>query len=308
MHSIYKPPESRFNQPGVVTRSVRLKIYNVVGYAIILSYAAACAYFSPAWIGPWGGLLIGGAYFIVFWFLAGVYLADVLHLGIAHRALDYKSWFIKLVVVANNLFGLYVDPIGWVNRHRLHHKHSDHPGDPNKLAGDGFWRTLYLCLLPYPCQENLARDTIFDSWSFRLVAHDAFAVFSQVFSFSLLWLLFRDWKFATAMWVGLRIFALWVNMVQNYWTHTRDYGYRRYDDERDNAMNIGEWLPVTATFSACLQNNHHHYPSLLRLSHDDSEYDFGLVTIKMMKAFGLVKATAKGADIPKDVSLAALNF
>jgi len=43
--------------------------------------------------------------------------------------------------------------------------------------------------------------------------------------------------------VGMRIFALWVNMIQNYWTHTREFGYRRYDDD-DNAMNIGEWLPV----------------------------------------------------------------
>ena len=285
-----------------------MKIYNAVGYLIILSYALACMALAPPQIGPWLGLLIGGTYFIAFWFLAGVYLADVLHLGIAHRALDYQEWFIKLVTVTNNLVGLYVDPIAWVNRHRLHHKHSDHAGDPNKLATDGAWRTLYLCLFPYPCNENLARDKIFQSLSFRLVSNNAFAAFSQVFSFCLLWLLVRDLKFAAVMWVGLRIFALWVNMVQNYWTHTRRYGYRRYDDARDNAMNIGEWLPVTATFSACLQNNHHHYPSLLRLSHDESEYDFGFATIKLMKSLGLVKATAKGADIPKDISLGALNF
>jgi fatty-acid desaturase len=73
-------------------------------------------------------------------------------------------------------------------------------------------------------------------------------------------------------------------------------------------MNIGEWLPVTATFSACLQNNHHHYPGLLRLSHDKSEYDFGFVTVRVMKYLGLVKATSTGATIPKDVSLAALEF
>jgi stearoyl-CoA desaturase (delta-9 desaturase) len=285
-----------------------MKIYNAVGYLILICYALACMIFAPLHIGPWIALMIGGAYFVVFWFLAGVYLADVLHLGIAHRALDYQEWFIKLVTVTNNLLGLYVDPIAWVNRHRLHHKHSDHPGDPNKLAGDGAWRTLYLCLFPYPCNENLARDKIFQSLAFRFVSNHAFAAFSQVFSFSLLWLLVRDWKFAAVMWVGLRIFALWVNMVQNYWTHTRRYGYRRYDDERDNAMNIGEWLPVTATFSACLQNNHHHYPSLLRLSHDESEYDFGFATIKLMKSLGLVKATARGADIPKDISLGGLNF
>jgi stearoyl-CoA desaturase (delta-9 desaturase) len=240
--------------------------------------------------------------------MAGLYLADVLHLGIAHRSLDYKEWFIKIVTVTNNTFGLYVDPIGWVNRHRLHHKYSDHPGDPNKLSSDGFWRTLYLCVVPYQCTENLSKDKILQSWSFRLVSNNVFAIFSQVFSFSLLWLIARDLKFALAMWAGMRIFALWVNMIQNYWTHTRIYGYRRYEDVHDNAMNIGEWLPVTATFSACLQNNHHHYPSLLRLSHDKSEYDFGFATIKFMKSLGLVKASARGTIIPEDIAFGALDF
>jgi fatty-acid desaturase len=292
----------------MATRRVIVKIYNLAGYGIILFYMLACMYFAPSHLGPWAGLLIGGAYFVVFWFIAGVYLADVLHLGIAHRSLDYKEWFIRLVTVTNNLFGLYVDPIAWVNRHRLHHKYSDHPGDPNKLASDGFWRTMYLCVIPYSCSENLAGDGIFTTWSFRLVSNNTFALFSQIFSLSLLWLLVRDLKFALVMWIGLRIFALWVNMIQNYWTHDRKHGYRRYDDERDNAMNIGEWLPVTATFSACLQNNHHHYPGLLRLSHDKSEYDFGLATIKLMKSLGLVEASARGAIVPEDIRLAGLDF
>lgn len=285
-----------------------MKTYNIAGYSIIVLYMLACAYSVPAHLGPWTGLLIGGVYFLFCWFMAGLYLADVLHLGIAHRSLDYKTWFIQAVTLVNNTFGLYVDPIGWVNRHRLHHKHSDHPGDPNKLSNDGFWRTLFLCLFPYRTKENLAHDKILKSWPFRLTASDPFAVFSQVFSFSLLWFLTRDLKFTLVMWIGMRIFALWVNMIQNYWTHTRTFGYRRYHDENDNAMNVGEWLPVTATFSACLQNNHHHYPSLLRLSHDESEHDFGFATVKFMKGLGLVKATPLGADKPKDVPLRALNF
>jgi fatty-acid desaturase len=285
-----------------------VKIYNFWGYLIILAYAAACMYSAPAQLGPWKGLLIGAAYFIFCWFLAGLYLADVLHMGIAHRALDYQEWFIKAVTILNNTLGIYVDPIAWVNRHRLHHKHADHPGDPNKLDGDGFWRTLYLCLMPYRCQENLAGDRILQSRTFRIVASPFFAIPVQVFSFYLLWKVARDLKFAAVMWVLMRIFALWVNMIQNYWTHTRDFGYRRYRDEEDNAMNIGEWLPVTATFSACLQNNHHHYPGLLRLSHDRSEYDFGFLTVKVMKFLGLVVATRTGAEIPKDVPLDALGF
>jgi fatty-acid desaturase len=53
-----------------------------------------------------------------------------------------------------------------VNRHRLHHKNSDHDGDPNKLASDGFWRTMVLCVLPYRCQEDLTGDDILTSQSF----------------------------------------------------------------------------------------------------------------------------------------------
>src|SRR5271165_3346477 len=285
-----------------------MKTYNLIGYSIIAAYVLACVYFAPARLGPWNALLIGGVYFVFFWFLCGVYLADVLHMGIAHRALDYKEWFIILIAIVNNVFGLYVNPITWVNRHRLHHKHSDHPGDPNKLAGDGFWRTLYLCLKPYRCNDNLASDEILRSRSFRVMASPIFAVVAQAFSFYLFWKLVGDLKFVLAMWIGIRVFAAWVNMVQNYCTHTRTFGYRRYNDDDDNAMNIGEWLPVTATFSACLQNNHHHYPGLLRLSHDKSEYDFGFATVKVMKHLGLVKATSTGKTLPKDVALAALEF
>jgi fatty-acid desaturase len=285
-----------------------MAIYNISGYVIIALYGLACIFLAPAHIGTVYALSIGTAYFIVFWFLAGVYLADVLHLGIAHRSLNFKPWFIKTVTVINNLFGVYVSPIDWVNRHRLHHKYSDHDGDPNKHDEDGFWRTIYLCLFPYECVENLAKDDILKSRTFVICSSTWFLVASQIFNFAILAYIVGDWKFAAAMWLLLRVFALWVNMVQNYWTHTREYGYRRYLDEHDNAMNIGGWLPITATFSACLQNNHHHYPSLLRLSHSESEYDFGFITVKWMKNLGLVDATPKGQLVPEDVPLSTLGF
>jgi stearoyl-CoA desaturase (delta-9 desaturase) len=285
-----------------------LRIYNAIGYVIILGYALACMYFAPPAWGPWTGLAIGAAYFIACWFVGGLYLSCVVHLGIAHRSLDYKAWFVKTITVVNNTFGVYINPVTWVNRHRLHHAFSDHPGDPNKLSSDGWLRTLYLCLLPYKAKAHLANDEIFKSWPFRLVSNPVFAVASQVFNFWLLWLLVGDLRFAAAMWIVFRIFAVWINMIQNYWTHDRRFGYRRYDDERDNAMNIGEWLPVTATFSACLQNNHHHAPGLLRLSHEESEYDLGFAAVKAMKACGLVRATDRGAELPAEVALTALNF
>jgi stearoyl-CoA desaturase (delta-9 desaturase) len=285
-----------------------MRIYNVAGWALVLAYALACMYFAPPAIGPVAGLAIGAAYFVVCWFIGGVYLSCVIHMGIAHRALDYQTWFVKAITIVNNTFGVYVNPVSWVSRHRLHHKFSDHPGDPNKLAADGFWRTLYLCLVPYECQEDMAGDEIFKSWSFRLVSNPVFCVGAQICNFCLLWLLVRDLRFAAAIWIGFRVWALWINMIQNYWTHDRRFGYRRYDDAHDNAMNIGEWLPVTATFSACLQNNHHHSPGFLRLSHEDWEYDLGFIAVRGMKSLGLVRATSKGETLPRDVPLTSVGL
>jgi len=65
-----------------------MKIYNAVGYACLLLYAGASAYFAPAHLGPWVGLTAGMAYLVVCWFFAGLYLSCVIHMGIAHRALD----------------------------------------------------------------------------------------------------------------------------------------------------------------------------------------------------------------------------
>lgn len=285
-----------------------MKVYNVIGYSLIVTHLLASGLAAPSQWGVINGMLGGLAYLTFIWFFGGLYLSDVMHMGIAHKTLDYKPWFIKSVVLFDNVFGIYINPTTWVNRHRHHHAFSDHDGDPNKLDDDGFWRTMYLCIFPYPCKSNLAKDPIFQSWPLRLTSSRYFGGFSQASSFGVLWLVVRDWKYSLLLWVSVRLFALWINMVQNYWTHDRRFGTRRYEDERDNAMNLGEWLPVTASFSASLQNNHHHFPHFLRTSHARDEYDFGLLTVRLMKAMRLVKATASGAQKPEGIQLESIGF
>lgn len=285
-----------------------MKIYNFTGYSLILIHVFTSGLAAREQLGFLPGAAIGLLYLVFIWFVGGLYLSDVMHMGIAHKTLIFKEWFTKLVTLVNNVAGIYINPLTWVNRHRHHHAFSDHENDPNKLADDGFWKTMSLCIFPYKCKSNLAQDAIFKTWSFKLVSSPWFGVFSQISSFALLWLVVRDWKFALVMWGSVRVFALWINMVQNYWTHDRRFGTRRYADDHDNAMNLGEWLPVTASFSASLQNNHHHFPNFLRTSHDSNEYDFGFLTVRAMKAMGLVKATSSGAQMPAGVALKEVGF
>jgi fatty-acid desaturase len=285
-----------------------MKIYNLIGYVLIAITVMAGAVLAPASWGPLLGMSVAFAYLIVVWFLGGLYLSDIVHMGIAHKTLDYRPAFIKLVVLLWNTAGIYINPTTWVNRHRHHHAFSDHSGDPNKLEDDGFWKTMYLCVFPYQCKSHLAKDEILRSWPMRLVSNSAFAVFSQFSSFAIIWLLVRDWKYTLALWLCVRLVALWINMIQNYWTHDRRFGRRRYDDVDDNAMNLDEWLPVTASFSASLQNNHHHFPHFSRTSHDERQYDFGLLTVRVMKRMGLVKPTASGAQVPPGIDLMELGL
>jgi fatty-acid desaturase len=285
-----------------------MKIYNVTGYSLIAAHLLASGLAAPSGWGFLGGALFGLAYLIFIWFFGGLYLSDVLLMGIAHKTLDYQPWFIKSVTIFYNVLGIYINPTSWVNRHRHHHAFSDHDGDPNKLDEDGFWRTMYLCFFPYRCKSNLAKDPIFKSWPFLLTSNRYFGIFCQASSFAFVWLLTQDWKYSLVLWIGVRQLALWMNLVQNYWTHDRRFGTRRYQDDRDNAMNLGEWLPVTASFSASLQNNHHHFPHFLRTSHARDEYDFGFLTVRVMKAMRLVRATPSGAQKPEGVLLESVGF
>jgi fatty-acid desaturase len=285
-----------------------MKTYNVIGYFLILLQFFASGLAAPPDWSFIAGSFTGLFYLLLAWFFGGIYISNILHMGIAHKSLAFKGWFVKLMTVLYNTFGIYVNPVTWVNRHRHHHAFADHQNDPNKRADDGFWKTMYLCFFPYSCKSNLAQDRILKTRSFRFVSNPYFAVFSQFSSYGLIWFAFRDLVYALVLWCGVRFTALWVTMIQNYWTHDRRFGTRRYQEDEDNAMNLGEWLPVTASFSASLQNNHHHFPNFMRTSHHDSEYDFGLLTVRAMKGLGLVKATPSGAQIPEGIPLSEAGF
>lgn len=285
-----------------------MRSYNLVGYAIIFLHISAAGYFAPSAWSFLTGAAVGFLYMLVLWFVGGVYAANILHMGIAHKAFHFKGWFVKSVTVLYNTVGVYVNPTGWVNRHRHHHAFSEREGDPNKHDEDGFWKTLYLCFFPYECKTDMAKDEILKTKTMRLVSTPYFALFSQVSSYALVWYAFGSWLYALSLWIGVRLFALWVNMVQNFWTHDRRYGTRRYLEDDDNAVNINDRFTVTATFSECLQNNHHHAQGFLRTSHDEAEYDFGFLVIRGLKSLGLVEASLSGLKMPKDVPLREVGF
>jgi fatty-acid desaturase len=277
-----------------------------IGYPLIALHIACAAAAAPESWGAVAGAAAGLVYLLFIWAVSGLYVAHMLHMGLAHRAVEFKSWFLKLVTVTNTVAAIYVDPRAWVNRHRNHHAFSDQASDPSKRPGDGFWKTLWLCLAPHPCRVEMAPDDVFRTRVFRLACHPLAGWLGNAASFLLLWLIVAEAVFAVVLWTGARVIALWINMIQNYWTHDRRFGTRRYDDTGDDSVNIPDWLPVTATFSACLQNNHHRHARYARMSHEPDQYDFGWITLRWMAAVGLARVLPEGAEAPAGIQSPSL--
>jgi fatty-acid desaturase len=284
-----------------------MKIYSAIGYSLIALHVGAAEVAAPDEWKPLSGAAVGAVYLLFTWMVSGLYVAHVLHMGLAHRALQFSAWFLNGMTLLSSVAGIHVDPRGWVNRHRHHHAFSDRPGDPAKLPGDGFWKTLWLCIVPYPCRADMATDAVLRTPLFRVVCHSWFGAVAHAASFLLLWALMGDALFALALWIGARLVGLWVNMIQNFWTHDRRFGTRRYDDPENDAMNITEWLPVTATFSACMQNNHHRHARFARMSHDAGQYDLGWTTLRWMESAGLVRVLPEANAVPEGLDLAPAN-
>ena len=73
--------------------------YNTSGYLLIILHVSIGGMVSPDSWGFLAGAIGAFVYLVFVWFLAGVYLTDVIHMGVAHRALVYKPWFTKFISV-----------------------------------------------------------------------------------------------------------------------------------------------------------------------------------------------------------------
>ena len=73
-----------------------MKIYNVVGYSLIAIHVSVSGLLAPAGWGSGLGAIFGFAYLVFVWFFGGLYLSDVIHMGIAHKTLDYRDLVHKI--------------------------------------------------------------------------------------------------------------------------------------------------------------------------------------------------------------------
>jgi fatty-acid desaturase len=124
--------------PGILT--------GIIGYHLLALFACV------PWLFSWSGLA---------WAIAGTYLFGGLGISVGyHRLLTHRSFAcVRWLEHGLSILGVCCwqgSPMNWVAMHRMHHHHSDEPGDPHSPRHSFFWSHMGWFLIYDPAIYNLA--------------------------------------------------------------------------------------------------------------------------------------------------------
>jgi stearoyl-CoA desaturase (delta-9 desaturase) len=213
--------------------------------------------------------------------IAGFGVSAGLHRYCSHRAFK-TSRTVQFLLAAAGCTALQKGPLWWSVHHRLHHKHSDEPGDPHSPVQDGF---LYGHVGWLFSQDLMHPD--------ESVVHDL-RKYRELIWLDRLWmvpgLLLAAACFALGGWGGLVfgyclsvVFVFQVTFAVNSVGHL--FGPQRFetgDGSRNNPV-----LGILAMGDGW-HNNHHRAPSSARHGFAWYELDMSYVFLRMMERIGLV--------------------
>ena len=230
----------------------------------------------------WRALLVS---VLLWWISASLGVGMGFHRLLTHRA--YKTP--KLVEYFLTLCGtltLEGGPIYWVVTHRIHHAHTDAPGDPHTPRDGGWWAHVGWILWGTGQQYDssvvarYAPDMVKDR--FHLWLNQLYWVPLVFLGLGLL--AFGGWPYL--MWgtffrVTFNLHATWlVNSATHMWGRRR---FATRDDSRNN------WWVALLTFGEGWHNNHHAHPTSARHGLKWYEIDFNWWGIRLMQLMGLAR-------------------
>lgn len=213
--------------------------------------------------------------------IAGLGITIGFHRYLSHRAFKTSRVGQFLLAVAG-CTAMQKGPIWWVIHHRLHHRHSDTPGDPHSPVEHG--------LVYAHCGWLFAND---------LTAPDNRPVKDLMRSPELVWL-DRLWMvpgiglaaacYVLGGWAGVvygfclgTVLVFQVTFAVNSFGHR--FGPQRYDTGDGSRNN---WVLGLLAMGDGWHNNHHRSPGSARHGFAWYEFDQSYLVIRILKACGLV--------------------
>jgi stearoyl-CoA desaturase (delta-9 desaturase) len=274
------------------------------------------------WLFSWSG---------VAWAVAGLYLFGTLGINIGyHRLLTHRGFacprWLEHALTVLGACCWQGAPMSWVSAHRMHHQHSDGPGDPHSPRDSFFWSHMGWFLVRDPALYNVAtydryaRDLFQDrfykqlerprlwktvhrvQWAAFLLAGSAVGLLSTwsllgALQLGLSWLVWGVFVRTVAVW-----HITWsVNSVTHLW------GYRSFDTRDDSKNN---WLVGLVSNGEGWHNNHHAEPRCAAHGQRWWELDVSYLTIRGLELIGLTWDVVKprlrrGPDQPEEPRAAA---
>lgn len=249
--------------------------------------------------------------YALFYLYHGLGITLGYHRLLSHRSLHLPKW-LEYLIISGGYLSLEGSPIFWVTTHRLHHRYSDHEGDPHSPM-DGLWHAfvawMWAPTVIVTAEESrlispdLYRDPIYrvlhcghTSWDGILCLALA-AVFRVV-----IYLLFGPLVLFANLAATLTAFLgpLLVNSVG----HLRRFGYESYNCG-DDSRNV--WFVALLSLGEGWHNNHHAFPQSARHGLKVLEVDPTWLVIRVLKAIGVAKEirlpkTPSRLLIPKEVA------
>jgi fatty-acid desaturase len=251
--------------------------WNIIIYMATIHIIALFAFLPSNF--SWGAV---GLFFFFYWLTACIGITLGFHRLVSHRSFEAPKWLEYFLVFCGSL-ACEGGPIQWVGLHRIHHKFSDHDGDPHD-SNEGFWWShMGWMLVQNPANDLVPKYT-------KDIQDDAFYKFCDkyfipiqvVLGLLLFW--WGGWSFV--VWgIFLRLVAVFhVTWFVNSATHK--FGYVSHESN-DHSRNC--WWVALLTFGEGWHNNHHAYQYSARHGLQWWEIDLTWFTIKFLSALGLAK-------------------
>ena len=250
-----------------------------VSFMVIFHLGAAAALF----MFDWKALAVT---FVLWWVSGSLGVGMGFHRLLTHRGFKTPKAIEYFLTLCGTL-SLEGGPINWVVTHRIHHAHTDAPGDPHTPRDGGWWAHMGWILTGTAQQfdqavmvryaPDLMKDRV-HLWINRLY-------WLPLVLLGIALLALGGWSYL--MWgIFFRVtFGLHATWLVNSATHL--WGTRRFMT-RDDSTN--SWWVALLTFGEGWHNNHHAHPTAARHGLTWYEIDVNWYGIRALQLLGLAKS------------------
>jgi len=223
---------------------------------------------------------------VLWWISASLGVGMGFHRLLTHRG--YKTpKLVEYFITICGLLALEGGAINWVVTHRIHHAHTDAPGDPHTPREGGWWAHIGWMLRgtaqshDKTTMARYAPDMVKDR--FHVLANNFYWV--PIIFLAIGLLVLGGWSFvlwAVFFRVTFNFHATWlVNSATHMW------GRRRFATRDDSTNN---WWVALLTFGEGWHNNHHAYPTAARHGLAWYEIDLNWWGIRTLQFLRLAKS------------------